>query len=229
MRINQYLAQTLGISRRVADKEIDLGHVLLGSKRASLGDQVEKGDKVTFKGKLVVNTKVDPTTIMLNKPAGYVTSRKHDESDAPTVMDLLPEELQHLKPVGRLDKDSCGLLLLTDDGDLVYRSTHPKFETEKEYVVEFDSPLSDREIEQWKKGIRLTDGIAKADKIERLGRRFKIVLHQGKNRQIRRMAGKSGNKVNMLKRVRVAEVNLGTLEEGKWKKLLLKQINKKAK
>ena len=86
MRINQYLAQATGISRRVADKEIALGNVLLGSKRATLGDQVEKGDKVTFKGKLIVNTKVDPTTIMLNKPAGYITSRKHDESDAPTVM-----------------------------------------------------------------------------------------------------------------------------------------------
>ncbi len=227
MRINQYLAQVLGISRRTADKEIAAGNVHLGDRKAVLGDQVSKDDKVSLKGKPVVNSKLAPTTIALNKPAGYVTSRKRDESDAPTVMDLLPPELQHLKPVGRLDKESDGLLLMTDDGDLLYRSTHPKFENEKEYLVQFETPLSELEIASWKKGMKLIDGIAKADKIERIGRKFKIILHQGKNRQIRRMAGKTGNKVLTLTRMRMGDVTLGTLEEGQWKLLTPKKSGKK--
>lgn len=223
MRINQYLAQVLGISRRAADKEISSGNVRLGGRKAVLGDQVKEGDKVTFKGNPVVNTKLAPTTILLNKPAGYVTSRKRDETDAPTVMDLLPPELKHLKPVGRLDKESDGLLLMTDDGDLLYRSTHPKFENEKEYLVQFEIPLSEAEIAQWKKGMKLTDGIAKADKIERVGRKFRITLHQGKNRQIRRMAGKTGNKVLTLTRIRMGDITLDDLPEGEWKYIKGKQ------
>ncbi len=227
MRINQYLAQVLGISRRAADKEIAAGNVHIGERKAVLGDQVTKDDKVSLKGKPVVNSKLAPTTIALNKPVGYVTSRKRDESDAPTVMDLLPPELQHLKPVGRLDKESDGLLLMTDDGDLLYRSTHPKFENEKEYLVQFETPLSELEIAGWKKGMKLIDGIAKADKIERLGRKFRITLHQGKNRQIRRMAGKTGNKVLTLTRMRMGDIALGDLEEGKWKLLTAKKSGKK--
>ena len=223
MRINQFLAQVLGISRRTADKEIALGNVRIGQSKAKLGDQVSEKDTVTFKGKEVVNTKLNPTTIMLNKPEGYITSRKRDETEAPTVMDLLPPELQHLRPVGRLDKESCGLLLLTDDGDLLYRSTHPKFEVEKEYIVEFETPLSLAELELWKKGMRLIDGMAKADKIERVGKQFRIVLHQGRNRQIRRMAGKTGNKVDYLERIRTGETRLGDLKVGKWKLLTEKK------
>jgi 23S rRNA pseudouridine2605 synthase len=219
MRINQFLAQSLGISRRTADSEISARKVKLNGKLAQLGDQVTESDKVVYGGKEVKARSSETTTIMLNKPEGFVTSRKVDESGSPTVMDLLPQDLRHLKPVGRLDKDSCGLLLLTDDGDLLYRSTHPRFEVEKEYLVEFETPLSEREIATWKKGMRLIDGIAKADKVVREGRRFRITLHQGKNRQIRRMAGKTGNKVNFLERVRSGEHELGTLKRGEWKRI----------
>ncbi len=219
MRINQFLAQVLGISRRTADKEIAAGNVRIGKNRAKLGDQVTPKDVVEYKGEVLVNSKLNPTTIMLNKPEGYITSRKRDETTAPTVMELLPKELQHLRPVGRLDKESCGLLLLTDDGDLLYRSTHPKFEIEKEYMVEFDTPLSQMEMVMWKQGMKLIDGIARADKIVREGKRFRVVLHQGKNRQIRRMAGKTGNKVNFLQRTRSGDVSLGSLPAGEWKQL----------
>ncbi len=222
MRINQYLADTIGISRRAADKEIIAGVVRIGARKAVLGDQVNEGDEVSYKG-TVVTKKTNETkmTIMLHKPYGYITSRKADETGAPTVMELLPPELQHLKPVGRLDKESDGLLLMTDDGDLLYKSTHPKFETEKEYIVTFEYPLSDEEMKQWRKGIRLIDGIAKADVIERVqgGKGFRIVLHTGLTRQIRRMAGKSGNAVMTLTRVRVGDVSLGTLKSGKWKEV----------
>lgn len=231
MRINQYIAQVLGISRRAADKEIEAGNVQRNGARAGLGDQVGETDKIFYKGEPLVNTRLHGTTIMLNKPVGYVTSRKQDESGAPTVMELLPPELQHLKPVGRLDKESDGLLLLTDDGDLLYRSTHPKFQTEKEYLVTFATPLSDSEIAAWKKGMRLTDGIARADKIVRSpkGKGFIITLHQGKNRQIRRMAGKTGNKVETLTRVRSGEYTLGTLSPGEWKRIEVKSATKKAR
>ena len=219
MRINQFLAQVLGISRRTADKEIEAGNVRIGKNRAKLGDQVTPKDVVEYKCEAIKNTKLNPTTIMLNKPVGYITSRKRDETTAPTVMELLPKELQHLRPIGRLDKESCGLLLLTDDGDLLYRSTHPKFEVEKEYMVEFDTPLSQMEMVMWKQGMKLIDGIARADKIVREGKRFRVVLHQGKNRQIRRMAGKTGNKVNFLQRTRSGDVSLGSLPTGEWKQL----------
>lgn len=219
MRINQYLAQVLGMSRRAADKEIAGGKVTIKGRKAVLGDQVEKGDEVSYKGKPVMNTRLNATTIMLNKPAGYITSRKRDETKAPTVMELLPPELQHLKPVGRLDKESSGLLLLTDDGDLLYKSTHPKFEIEKEYLVEFATPLSKMEFSLWQGGMKLTDGIARVDKIVREGKQYRVVLHQGKNRQIRRMAGKTGNGVTSLARIRSGNTTLGNLKSGQWKKV----------
>ncbi len=220
MRINLYLAQALGISRRAADAEIEAGKVRLNGKRAVLGDQVTEADKVTRGGNAVVPKTTERTTIMLNKPIGFVSSRKRDETDAPTVMELLPPELQHLKPVGRLDKESGGLLMLTDDGDLLYKSTHPKFEIEKEYLVEFAERLTANEFEQWLKGMRFPDGIAKADSlVHELGKRYRVVLHQGMTRQIRRMAGKTGNAVSKLTRVRSGKNELGNLKVGAWKKI----------
>jgi 23S rRNA pseudouridine2605 synthase len=219
MRINQYLAQAIGISRRSADKEIEGGKVTLNGRKAVLGDKVESKDEVIYKGKPLTNARLHATTVMLHKPVGYITSRKRDETKAPTVMELLPPELQHLKPVGRLDKESCGLLLLTDDGDLLYKSTHPKFKIEKEYLVEFSTPLSVKELALWKGGMKLIDGIARVDNIVREGRQYRITLHQGKNRQIRRMAGKTGNKVESLMRVRSGTHTLGTLKSGEWKKV----------
>ena len=157
---------------------------------------------------------------MLNKPVGFISSRKRDETDAPTVMELLPKELQHLKPVGRLDKESAGLLMLTDDGDLLYKSTHPKFEVEKEYLVEFAERLTASEFQLWQKGMRFPDGVAKADSIvHELGRRYRVVIHQGMTRQIRRMAGKTGNAVEKLTRVRSGKNALGNLKVGAWKKI----------
>jgi pseudouridine synthase len=220
MRINQFIASSTGMSRRAVDKEIEDGRVKINTKRAALGDQVNPGDTVTHKGVVVVQKTEAFTTIMLNKPIGFVTSRKKDETNAPTVMELLPKELQHLKPVGRLDKESGGLLLLTDDGDLLYKSTHPKFEIEKEYLVEFEERLMAKEFGLWQKGMRLHDGWAKADSIvHEVGNCYRVVLHQGKTRQIRRMAGKTGNAVTKLTRVRSGDNVLGNLKVGAWKKV----------
>ena len=221
MHINQYLAAAVGISRRAADKEIKAKAVQLNGRRALPSDRVGEGDKVVWKGKIVVIEQKAPTTIALFKPAGYVTSRKRDETGAPTVMELLPKELQNLKPVGRLDKESDGLLLLTDDGDFLYESTHPKFEVEKEYLVELEQNVTDQMITAWKKGVRLTEGLAKADEIERLSRRrLRVVIHRGMTRQIRRMAAKTRNTVIGLRRIRSGSAELGSLKPGQWKTLV---------
>ncbi len=220
MRINQYIALATGMSRRAADKEVEEGRVKIASRVAQLGDQVLPGQAVAWKGKPLTAKEGPKTTIMLNKPEGYITSRKRDETGAPTVMELLPKELAHLKPVGRLDKESGGLLLLSDDGDLLYKSTHPKYMVEKEYLVEFAERFSPNELALWKKGMRFPDGIARADVMEhQSGKTYRIVLHQGMTRQIRRMAGKSGNAVVSLTRTRAGVHTLGGLKPGQWKTL----------
>ena len=221
MHINQYLAAAVGISRRAADKEIKDKAVQLNGRKALPADRVKEGDKVVWKGKVVTIEQKAPTTIALFKPAGYITSRKRDETGVPTVMELLPKELQNLKPVGRLDKDSEGLLLLTDDGDFLYESTHPKFLIKKEYVVELEQNVTDKMMSQWKKGVRLTEGLAKADEVERLARhRLRVVIHQGMTRQIRRMAAKTNNTVTSLRRTRSGDAELGSLKPGQWKMLV---------
>ena len=221
MHINQYLAAAVGISRRAADKEIAAKAVQLNGRKALPADRVAEGDKVVWKGKIVTIEQKAHTTIALFKPAGYITSRKRDETNDPTVMELLPKELQNLKPVGRLDKDSEGLLLLTDDGDFLYESTHPKFGIAKEYLVELEQNVTDKMIAQWKKGVRLTEGLAKADDVERLARhRLRVVIHQGMTRQIRRMAAKTNNTVIGLRRIRSGSAELGSLKPGQWKTLV---------
>ena len=220
MRINQYIAGATGMSRRAADKEIEDGRVKINTKRAVLGAEVGAGDTVTYKGDIVLQKTGEYTTVILNKPIGFVSSRKKDETNAPTVMELLPKELQHLKPVGRLDKESGGLLMLTDDGDLLYKSTHPKFEVEKEYLVEFQERLTAIEFGLWQKGMRFREGWAKADSIvHEVGNRYRIVIHQGMTRQIRRMAGKTGNAVTKLTRVRSGQNELGKIKVGAWEKV----------
>lgn len=219
--ITQFLAQTTDLSRRAAEAEVRDGRVRLNGKKALLGARVDPlKDKVEYKGHVITAKTGVATTIVLYKPVGYISSRKKDETEAPTVMELLPPELQHLKPVGRLDKESEGLLLLTDDGDLLYRATHPKFQTEKEYLIEFADYIPDLVIEQWRKGIKFPEGLAKADRAERKGRKkLLVVIHQGFNRQLRRMAGTSGAAIVRLVRMRSGDVLLGTLKEGKWKRV----------
>ena len=219
--ITQFIAQTTDLSRRAAEVEVRDGRVRVNGKKALLGARVDPlKDRVEYKGKILAAKTGTATTIVLYKPVGYISSRKKDETDAPTVMELLPPELQHLKPVGRLDKESEGLLLLTDDGDLLYHATHPKFQTEKEYLIEFEEYIPDGVIEKWRKGIKLTEGLAKADIVERKGRKkLRVVIHQGFNRQLRRMAGSSGAAIIGLVRVRSGDIILGTLKEGKWRAL----------
>lgn len=159
-RINKYLAHATGISRREADAAITAGRVFINGKRADLGSQVEEGQEVTFDRKAVKPQK-SYSYILLNKPVGYLCSRR-SQGGVPTIYSLLPEQLRLLKAVGRLDKDSSGLILLTDDGDFAHRMTHPSFHKTKIYEVQLDKPLAplhQQMISDY--GIQLEDGVSK--------------------------------------------------------------------
>ena len=156
LRLNKYLATNLGVSRREADNLISAGKILVNNKPAEIGARVEDGDEVVVDGKIISNATL--IYLALNKPAGYVCSRKR-QGDTPTMYELLPEKYQSLKSVGRLDKDSSGLILLTNDGDFAFKMTHPKFVKIKIYEAHIDralEPLHQQMIADF--GVQLPDG-----------------------------------------------------------------------
>lgn len=214
-RLNKYLAFHLGLSRREADHLIERGDVLINAQPISLGVRVETSDLVTVKGKEVTK-RAGYTYILLNKPVGYVSSRKQ-QGDNPTLYDLIPKEFHSLKPVGRLDKDSSGLLLLTDDGDFAYHMTHPKFYKVKTYEVslgEVLQPLHQQMIADF--GVQLEDGPSKLS-LERRGDSRKdwiVTMHEGRNRQIRRTFAALGYTVTKLHRVSFGPYALSGLRSG---------------
>jgi len=219
MRLNVYLAQQLGISRREGDRLIEEKHVKVNGKLGKLGQQIiPEEDSVFANGKPIQAKQQQRITIALYKPKGYITTRS-DPKNRKTVMDLLPKDLQHLKPVGRLDYESEGLLLLSNDGELIYKSTHPKYEKQKEYRLVFKKPVEKSLIARFKKGIRLSEGVAKADSIKLIEKNeIEVVIHQGWNRQLRRMAEKCHHDVFKLIRTRVGDIKLDDLEPGAWRK-----------
>lgn len=217
LRLNKFLAERLGVSRREADDLIASGKVLVNDKPAVLGARIDKNDKVCYNNKIV---KFDNEFlyIAMNKPVGYVCSRRA-QGDAPTLYDLLPEKYQKLKTVGRLDKDSSGLILLTNDGDFAFEMTHPKFHKEKIYKVELDrdlSPLHQQMISDY--GIDLEDGKSKFTVIreEEFNDRkhFMVVLNEGRNRQIRRTFQAVGYRVVKLHRITFGKFELKELKPG---------------
>ena len=217
-RLNKYLAFQLGVSRREADNSIAAGHVKVNGTPAILGGRFEEGDEVTFKGKSFTK-RVAYTYLLLNKPIGYVSSRKQ-QGDNPTLYSLLPEKYHNLKPVGRLDKDSSGLLLLTDDGDFAYNMTHPKFYKVKTYEVSLDTelqPLHQQMISDF--GIQLEDGPSKLS-LEKRGddaKDWTVTMHEGRNRQIRRTFLSLGYTVTALHRISFGTYTLEELKPGEFK------------
>jgi 23S rRNA pseudouridine2605 synthase/23S rRNA pseudouridine2604 synthase len=186
-----------------------------GQAVLSLGTSVDpEKDSVEFDGHAVCSQK-EFVYVALNKPRGYVTSC--DQPQEKIVLDLI-DLPQRIFPVGRLDKDSSGLILLTNDGSLHHRLSHPSFSHEKEYEVTVEKEISQSALLRMAKGLPILGGVTRPARVERLGpRRFRIVLKEGKNRQIRRMVEKTGNKVTELHRVRVANVPLGDLPPGAWR------------
>ncbi|HJP95955.1 MAG TPA: pseudouridine synthase [Candidatus Saccharimonadales bacterium] len=215
IRINRFIAQSTGLSRRGADAAIDEGRVIVNGVQPQQGQTVTVTDVVTLDGK-PVKTPVTVTTIMLHKPAGYVVSRNGQGSK--TVYELLPTELQSLKPVGRLDKDSSGLLLLTNDGALANDLTHPSRQKTKIYEVKLDTPLAPLHRQMIAEmGVQLDDGPSKLglDRAQEGNDRAWIVtMHEGRNRQIRRTFSALGYTVKKLHRTQFGPYHIGDVARG---------------
>ncbi len=227
MRINKYIAQSGFCSRRKADEYILNGSVKVnGNIVTMLGFEIRTKDKVTVDGKLIRADKLE--YYKFYKPAGYITT-KSDEKGRKTIYDILPDEYKHLNPVGRLDKDSSGLIILTNDGNLAYELTHPSIKVAKTYIVKVDAKLTDEELNKLSTGIEIEKGkiaycdwqIIEETKNETI---FEIVLHQGMNRQIRKMFEFLGHSVINLKRVRHANIDLAGLKKGQIKPIKPRQI-----
>lgn len=226
-RLNKYIASSGLCSRRKADELIENGAVSVNGKRVvELGYSVQPKDKVFVNGKLIHPVKHE--YYRFYKPAGYITTLD-DEKGRKTIYDLLPENLHHLKPVGRLDKDSTGLLILTNDGDLINELTHPSVKVPKLYRVSINGKISQNDIDTMYKGIEIEPGkmaYAEVDVLDIDNKHtvMEIMLYQGLNRQIRKMFEHLGFEVLTLKRIQHATLNLDGLRRGDYKPIKPQQI-----
>lgn len=228
----KYLTEcNLGSRRNLADA-IREGRVQVnGSIAENFKQAIDPAkDHITF-DKQPVNRIETTICVMLNKPAGIITTTS-DEIHRKTVLDLIPEQYSSLRlyPVGRLDKDSTGLLLLTNDGQLTYQLTHPKFEHEKEYLVAIKGSLKHSEKQKLQKGIDLSDGKTYPTVIRTLRNRYpfnySITIHEGRKRQIKRMFEELGHPVFALRRIRMGRLRLGNLKEGEVRELSRAEIDR---
>ncbi|HJQ08843.1 MAG TPA: pseudouridine synthase [Candidatus Saccharimonadales bacterium] len=209
MRINKFVALATGMSRRTADAVVAKGRVKVNGVAVKTGQDISTKDSVTLDGS-VLAVPAQTQTIILHKPTDYVVSREGQGSK--TVYDLLPSELHHLKPIGRLDKNSSGLLLLTNDGRLAEQLTHPKYQKTKLYEITLDKPLASlhRQIIT-DKGIMLDDGISRfglTQSHERNDRSWQVTMQEGRNRQIRRTFAALGYEVTRLHRTQFGTYTL---------------------
>jgi 23S rRNA pseudouridine2605 synthase len=214
-RLNKFIAQHLNIGRRAADDLIASGHVNINDQPAGLGSRVHPGDIVWAQGrKLTANVAQNFLYVLMDKPEGYVCSRRQ-QGDTPTVYSLLPDAYQHLKTVGRLDKNSSGLILLTNNGDLAHKLTHPSFTKVKRYEVTLDQPLQPLHHQMIADhGITLPDGNSKLQldrMIEGDSTQWLVTMHEGRNRQIRRTFGALGYEVMRLHRISFGPFSLTQL------------------
>jgi 23S rRNA pseudouridine2605 synthase len=216
MRINRFIAHCTGMSRRAADQAIVDGRVRFNDQVPKPGMTVGDEDVVTLDG-VPLAMPESFQTIVLNKPVGYVVSR--DGQGNKTVYELLPPELHDLKPIGRLDKDSSGLLLLTNDGSLAQELTHPSHEKKKVYAVKLDKPLTDEAIQAITVGVQLEDGPSKLE-LKGKGNSWIVSMHEGRNRQIRRTFETLGYTVSALHRIRFGDYSLSSkLSSGEYKEV----------
>ena len=216
VRLNKYLALQLGVSRREADEMIENGLVLVNGEVATLGTQVTPSDELIARGQPVQGG-VSFEYIILNKPVGYVCSRSQ-QGNAPTIYDILPKQYHKLKTVGRLDKDSSGLILLTNDGDFSHTMTHPIYSKTKVYGVHLDRPLEPLHQQMISdRGIGLEDGMSKFELEKILDDRrdmWRVRMSEGRNRQIRRTFAALGYTVTALHRTDFGPYTIGTLQPG---------------
>lgn len=220
MRINKYISEAGKASRRGADKLITEGRVTINGKRATIGSQVEAGDDVRVDGnQLFVASNY--VYIALNKPVGITSTTEKGVKG--NIVDLVNHS-PRVFHIGRLDKDSEGLILLTNDGDIVNEILRSENQHEKEYIVSVDRPITPEFLQQMSEGVKILDTVTLPCKVEQLSKYdFKIILTQGLNRQIRRMCEELGYNVYRLQRMRIMNIELGKLPPGQWRYLSKKE------
>lgn len=232
IRLQKYMAEAGISSRRKAEELILEGKVKVNGKTINeLGIKiVPNKDIVEYNGKKVVLEK-EYVYILLNKPIGYVTTVK-DQFNRDSILDLVKIN-KRIVPVGRLDMYTSGAIILTNDGDFVYKVTHPKHEIEKTYTVTIKGIVKDNEVEELKKGVKIEDYTTKPAKVKILKTdeeknisRLEITIHEGKNRQVRKMCEAIGHKVLALHRSKIAGIGVKDLEIGKWRYLTNKEVKK---
>lgn len=230
IRLQKYLANAGVASRRGAEKIISEGRVSVnGETIREMGVQVDEDyDTVAVDGEIVKNAE-KKMYIMLNKPVGFVTTVS-DDKGRPTVMELVSDVSARIYPVGRLDYDTEGLLLMTNDGDMTYRITHPKHDVSKTYVAEVTGNISMDTITALRRGVVIDGYKTSPAEVEvvgatQYGTKLEITIHEGRNRQVRKMFEEVGCIVKKLKRTREAGLNLGHLPMGKWRKLTESEVN----
>ena len=216
MRLNAYLARAGVASRRGADELIKAGRVTVNGEPGQLNTFVERGDRVQVDGKPVSAQTL--RYVLLHKPAGTVTTAR-DPQGRPTVVDLV-DVPERVVPVGRLDDDTTGALLLTNDGPLAHRLAHPRYGVEKVYEVEVEGTPDDAALRALAEGVELEDGRTAPAKVRRVGTwRIELSLHEGRNRQVKRMCAAVGHRVSRLHRSRYAGLALEGLRAGEWREL----------
>jgi 23S rRNA pseudouridine2604 synthase len=216
LRLNKYISETGACSRREADKWIEGGRVTCNGARATLGTQVDDGDEVCIDGKPIQRRK-QLIYIALNKPVGITCTTEAHVTD--NIIDLIGHT-ERIFPIGRLDKDSEGLILLTNNGDIVNEILRAENNHEKEYLVTVDRPITDLALRMMANGVKIMGKVTKPCKVDRVNQdTFRMILTQGLNRQIRRMCSALGYRAQRLQRVRIVNIHLGTLGVGEWRNL----------
>ncbi len=227
MRINKYLAASGIASRRECDKLIQDKRVTINGRTALLGAEVVDGDEVCVDGKTIALKKNE--YYVLNKPKGYICSVS-DEKGRKTVLDLMPENAGRIYPVGRLDYDSEGLIILTTDGELAQHLTHPSNNVPKTYLVKVEGKLTETDLNPIRSGIEIDGYVTKKCKAHIVETnkdytKAHVTLYEGKNREVRKMFAAIGKEVMLLKRIKIGELSLRGLDRGKYRKLSKQEVD----
>jgi 23S rRNA pseudouridine2605 synthase len=223
MRLNAYLARAGVASRRKADELIKAGRVTVNGRPGELNTFVAAADRVEVDGRPAAKQRL--TYLLLHKPVGVVTTAR-DPGGRPTVVDLVPQE-PRVVPVGRLDADTTGALLLTNDGELAHRLAHPRYEVDKVYVADVEGEPTDEAVRAMAAGVELDEGRTAPAKARRLGpSRIELTLHEGRKHQVKRMCEAVGYPVRRLHRKAYAGLTLGGLQPGAWRELSRDEVGR---